>query len=421
MRRTIISSALVLASMIPQTTSKAQIAPVAQSLPGGATWTSEVPSNWNGTLLLYSRGYSPVAGNPEPAPKAHRQALLDAGYAIAGSNYGSGGWAVEQAIPAQRATIAAFSAKHGKPRRVIAWGSSMGGLVSTALAETKGSGIHGAAPMCASIGGSLGMMNMALDGAYAFRTLIAPGSEIRIVRIDDDRANGKRVMDALATATGTPEGRARVALAGVLAGIPGWTSRDRAQPSDTDYTAQGEEIARSFVMGVFLPRTDQERRAGGVFSWNRGIDYRVQLGRSGRRPMVEALYRAAGLDLAKDLATLNAGERVEADPKAVAYMRTNYAPNARPFVPLVAVQTIGDGLTAPALQRGYAEAARGDVKSLFVNAAGHCTFDTATVLSTIRYLDARIETGKWPATPGNFVSHQPAPMLRPCWRGGTCR
>lgn len=421
MRRTIISSALVLASMVPQATGRAQVAPVAQSLPGGATWIAEVPSNWNGALLLYSRGYSPVAGNPEPAPKAHRQALLNAGYAIAGSNYGSGGWAVEQAIPAQRATIAAFSAWHGKPRRVIAWGSSMGGLVSTALAETKGSGIHGAAPMCASIGGSVGMMNMALDGAYAFRTLIAPGSEIRIVRIDDDRANGKRVTDALATATGTPEGRARVALAGVLAGIPGWTSRDRPQPSDTDYTAQGEEIARSFVMGVFLPRTDQEQRAGGVFSWNRGIDYRVQLDRSGRRPMVAALYRAAGLDLAKDLATLNAGERVKADPKAVAYMRANYAPNARPLVPLVAVQTIGDGLTAPALQRGYAEAALGDVKSLFVNAAGHCTFDTATVLSTIRYLDARIETGKWPTTPGNFVSHQPVPMLRPCWRGGTCR
>lgn len=421
MRRTAISTVLALAFIVPHAAGSAQVAPVVQALPGGAMWTAEIPANWNGTLLLYSRGYSPVAGQPEPAPKAHRQALLDAGYAIAGSNYGSGGWAIKQAIPAQRATIAAFSARYGKPRRVIAWGSSMGGLVSTALAETKDSGIHGAAPMCASIGGSLGMMNMALDGAYAFRTLIAPGSDIRIVRIDDDRANGKRVADALATATRTQEGRARVALAGILAGIPGWTSRDRPRPEATDYPAQGEEIARSFVMGVFLPRTDQEKRAGGVYSWNAGIDYRVQLDRSGRRPMVEALYRAAGLDLAKDLAALNAGERIKADPKAVAYMRANYTPNARPLVPLVAVQTIGDGLTAPALQRGYAEAARGDVRSLYTHAAGHCTFDTATVLSTIRYLDARIDAGKWPTMPSEFVMHQPAPMLRPCWRGRACR
>lgn len=392
-----------------------------QALPGGARWAADVPANWNGTLLLYSRGYSPSAGNPDPAPKQHRQALLDAGYAIAGSDYGSGGWALEQAVPAQRATLAAFAAKHGKPRRVIAWGSSMGGLVSTALAEAKGSGIDGAAPMCSSIGGSLGMMNMALDGAYAFRTLIAPDAGIRVTGIDDDRVNGKRVADALAEAAKTPQGRARIALAGVLAGIPNWTSRDKPQPAATDYAAQAAEIAKSFVMGVYLPRTDQEARAGGTFSWNTGIDYRAQLAKSGRRAMVAALYRDAGLKLDTDLATLNAGKRIAADPKAVAYMRAHYTPNARPLVPLVAVQTIGDGLTAPAMQRGYAQAARGDVKSLYVNAAGHCTFDTATVLATIRYLDTRIATGKWPQTPAAFVPHQPAPMLRPCWRGGKCR
>lgn len=418
MRTGAIAAVTMLAMTLPGAARQEQLA---QTLPGGARWSAEVPPNWNGTLLLYSRGYSPSAGNPDAAPKQHRQALLDAGYAIAGSDYGSGGWALEQAVPAQRATIAAFAAKHGKPKRVIAWGSSMGGLVSTALAEAKGSGIDGAAPMCASIGGSLGMMNMALDGAYAFRTLVAPDAGIRVTGIDDDRINSKRVADALAEAAKTPQGRARIALAGVLAGIPDWTSRDKPQPAPTDYAAQGAEIAKSFVMGVYLPRTDQEARAGGIFSWNTGIDYRAQLARSGRRAMVEALYRNAGLKLDADLATLNAGKRIAADPRAVAYMRANYTPNARPLVPLVAVQTIGDGLTAPALQRGYAEAARGDVKSLYVNAAGHCTFDTATVLATIRYLDTRIATGKWPQTPATFVPHQPAPMLRPCWRGGKCR
>lgn len=418
MRTGAIAAITVLAMTLPGAARQEQ---AAQTLPGGARWSAEVPANWNGTLLLYSRGYSPSAGNPDPAPKQHRQALLDAGYAIAGSDYGSGGWALEQAVPAQRATLAAFAAKHGKPKRVIAWGSSMGGLVSTALAEAKGSGIDGAAPMCASIGGSLGMMNMALDGAYAFRTLVAPEAGIRVTGIDDDRINGKRVADALAEAAKTPQGRARIALAGVLAGIPGWTSRDKPQPAATDYTAQAAEIAKSFVMGVYLPRTDQEARAGGTFSWNAGIDYRAQLARSGRRAMVAALYRDAGLKLDADLATLNAGQRIAADPKAVTYMRAHYTPNARPLVPLVAVQTIGDGLTAPALQRGYAEAARGDVKSLYVNAAGHCTFDTATVLATIRYLDTRIATGKWPQTPATFVPHKPVPMLRPCWRGGKCR
>ncbi|MEN3747460.1 alpha/beta hydrolase [Sphingomonas sp. HF-S3] len=422
MRRKLGLALTMLAVAWPQSGTIGQTRQDANLLPGGAHWAAEVPPDWNGTLLLYSRGYSPNVGSPEAAPRQHRQALLDAGYALAGSDYGSGGWAIEEAVPAQRATIAAFAARYGKPKRVIAWGSSMGGLVSTALAEQRGSGIDGAAPMCASIGGSLGMMNMALDGAYAFRTLVAPDAGIRLVDIDDDRANGKRVGDALTEALKTPRGRARVTLAGVLAGIPGWTSRDRPEPAADAYRAQADEIARAFVMGVYLPRVDQEKRAGGAFSWNTGIDYRAQLARSGRRDLVEALYREAGLKLDADLARLNGGQRIAARPQAVDYMRAHYTPNARPLVPLLAVQTIGDGMTAPAMQRGYAEAARSDrVRSLYVRAAGHCTFDTLTVLATVRYLDRRIASGTWGRAPDAFVPHRPAPMLRACWRGGKCR
>ncbi|AHE52359.1 alpha/beta hydrolase family protein [Sphingomonas sanxanigenens] len=417
MRRSIVRAvALMLATAVPAAIG----ADDGGVLPAGAHWDAAVPANWNGTLLLYSRGYSANPGAPEAAPKPHRQALLDAGYAIAGSDYGASGWALEEAVPAQQATVAAFAARHGKPKRVIAWGSSMGGLVTTALAERRGSGIDGGVAMCASIGGALGMMNMALDGAYAFRTLIAPDADIRIVDVDDDRANGRRVAAALASATQTPQGRARIALAGVLAGIPGWTRADGAEPAPTDYRAQVDEIAKAFVMGVYLPRTDQEKRAGGAFSWNSGIDYRAQVALSGRQPLLAALYREAGLDLDADLAKLNAGQRVTAKPAAVAYMRAHYTPNARPLVPLAAVQMIGDGLTSPSLQRGYVEAAKG-AESLWVRGAGHCGFDTPTVLAAIRHVEARIESGRWGARPAGFVAHTPPPMLRPCVRGGTCR
>lgn len=388
------------------------------TLPSGAKWVAEVPAKWNGTLLLWSRGYSPSAGSPEAAGRGMNKQLLDAGYAIAGSDYGAGGWALAEAVPAQRQTIAAFAVAHAKPKRVIAWGYSMGGLVTTALAEQPRPAIHGALAMCASIGGAVGMMNMALDGAYAFRTLVAPDAGIRLVDVDDDRANAKRAGDALAVAMQTPEGRARVMLAGVLGGIPGWTSRDRPEPSATDYEGQVDEIARSFTMGIFLPRTDQEKRTGGVFSWNTDVDYRKQLALSGRREMVEALYRKAALDLDDELARLNSGQRIVAKPSAVEYMVRNYTPNARPRVPLLAVQTIGDGLTSPSLQRGYAEAARGrDVKSVYVRGAGHCTFTPETVMASIRLLDARLQKGKWETVPATFVSHTPPPMLRPFVRG----
>lgn len=395
---------------------------VARTLPSGARWAAEVPPRWNGTLLLWSRGYSPVVGAPEAAPRQIRDMLLAQGYALAGSDYGAAGWALAQAVPAQRDTVQAFSTVFGKPRRVIAWGYSMGGLVSTALAEQRPAAVDGALAMCASIGGAVGMMNMALDGAYAFRTLVAPQSDIRLVRIDDDRTNAKRVGDAIAAAMRTPEGRARLALAGVLAGIPGWTSADRPEPAAADRDAQLEEIARSFAMGAFLPRVDQEKRAGGVFSWNTGIDYRRQLARSERRKFVEALYRRAGLDLDADLARLNAGPRIGADPKAVAYMLRNYTPTARPTVPVVAVQAVGDGLTSPSLQRAYVDATPpGAVRSLYVRAAGHCGFTPEVALAAIRYLDDRLQRGRWDKAPAQFTRYTPPPMLRPCVRGRSCK
>ncbi|MDT8758428.1 alpha/beta hydrolase [Sphingomonas psychrotolerans] len=418
-RHLLIPAALL--ACVPQSQSPAHEGQAPRTLPSGAHWNAEVPANWNGTLLLWSRGYSPRLGEPEVAARGLREALLAEGYALAGSDYGAAGWALERAVPAQRDTVAAFAAVYGKPKRVIAWGHSMGGLVTTALAEQRPAAVDGALAMCASIGGAVGMMNMALDGAYAFRTLVAPDAGIRLVDVDDDRANARRVADALAAAMQTPAGRARIALAGVLAGIPGWTSADRAEPAAGDVDAQLEEIARSFAMGVFLPRADQESRAGGAFSWNTNIDYRRQLARSGRRALVEALYRKAGVDLEADLVRLNAGPRVKAEPKAVAYMLRHYTPNARPQVPLLAVQAIGDGLTSPSLQRGYAEAARGDVRSLYVRAAGHCGFTPEVTLAAIRHLDQRLRTGRWGAMPAAFVAYTPPPMLRPCVRGRACK
>ena len=395
--------------------------PSGGALPSGARWSADVPANWNGTLLLWSRGYSQKPGGPESAPSSVRAQLLAAGYALAGSDYGSGGWALAEAVPAQRATVAAFVARYGKPRRIIAWGNSMGGLVTTALSEQRPAAVDGGLAMCASIGGAVGMMNMALDGATAFRTLVAPNSGIRVVDIDDDRTNGARVAEALAAARTTAAGRARVALAGVLAGIPGWTRRDTAEPDANDVRAQADAIADSFVTGVFLPRADQEARAGGGFSWTTGVDYAAQLRLSGRRPFVAALYREAGLNLDADLARLNAAPRIVAKPGAVRYMMQNYTPDARPSVPLLAVQAIGDGQTSPSLQRGYVEAARGDVRSLWVRQAGHCAFTPDTVLASIRHIEARLVRGRWPVRPDGFVTYTPPPMLRPCVRGGLCR
>src|SRR5438552_14282645 len=115
--------------------------PTAQALRGvtthtgtfadGATYLIEVPTNWNGTLLLFSHGYvGPGEPNPatdvgDPLPRFY---LLTRGYALAGSSYATTAWAVHEALSDQIAVLDTFNSLVGQPSRTIAWGNSMGGL-----------------------------------------------------------------------------------------------------------------------------------------------------------------------------------------------------------------------------------------------------------------------------------------------------
>src|SRR5690606_23799607 len=169
-----------------------------------------------------------------------------------------------------------------------------------------------------------------------------------------DNADGvQRQIEAMNVARRTPAGRARVALAGVLGGIPGWTQPDLPKPAATDYAAREEQIAAAVRRGLFLPRGDQESRAGGVFSWNTGVDYGALLEASGRADFVLALYGEAGLDLAADVERLNSAPRVAANEDAVSYMRAHFTPTGRIGVPVLSLHTVGDGMTSPSLQRSY--------------------------------------------------------------------
>ena len=140
MRRFII--VILLAALIPPP-AVASTAPshVEGVLPDGSAYVIDVPARWNGTVLLYSHGYVPDVGtNPaRNAPSdAVRSALLDGGYAQIGSSYPETGWAVQRAIPAQLSTLEVFRDRFGAPRRTIAWGTSMGGMITTGLAERYG-------------------------------------------------------------------------------------------------------------------------------------------------------------------------------------------------------------------------------------------------------------------------------------------
>lgn len=104
-----------------------------------------MPAQWNGDLVLFSHGFRGGPDNPVRDANFTRtaQALQDQGYAVAQASYARIGWALGTAVDDQLGTLEWFRAEVGSPRRTIAVGRSMGGLVSSLIAERPGSGVDG--------------------------------------------------------------------------------------------------------------------------------------------------------------------------------------------------------------------------------------------------------------------------------------
>src|ERR1700733_2605503 len=201
----------------------------AQTLTGtlhdGATYLIQVPANWNGTLVLYSHGYvTPGSANPatDVGDPLTGQWLLSSGYALAGSSYATTGWAVQQAIPDQLSTLNTFDRRVRSPVRTIAWGDSLGGMITAGLLQVAPDRFAAALPMCGVVAGGVGTWNVALDSAFALQQLLGPTSGLQVVNITDPPANLDTAEAILAGAQATAAGRARIALASALGDIPGW-------------------------------------------------------------------------------------------------------------------------------------------------------------------------------------------------------
>ena len=413
------------------------------TLPDGATFLIEVPSPWNGTLLLYSHGYV-GPGSPNPAQDVGdpltRAALLAGGFALAGSSYAHTGWAIQEALVDQIAVLDTFNAFFGKPTRTIAWGHSLGGIITAGLIQNNPQRFDAALPMCGVLSGGVATWNQALDSAFAFKTLLAFGSPLQVVNIINPGANFVLSEQILAAASATPQGRARLALSTALGDTPGWFDPASSEPAEDDFAAQQQNQflwAKNvdFVF-VFFLRAELEARAGGNPSWNTGVDYRVQFEHSVDREEVRALYRAAGLDLENDLETLNNAARITANPASVEYLEKNIIFDGNIHIPVLTLHTKGDGLVSNQNESAYrktVEEAGNErfLRQVFVHRAGHCTFTPAETLATLGNLISRLDTGKWAdlkadtlnaeaaalgplnIAPPAFFSFRPAPYLRP--------
>jgi predicted esterase len=377
------------------------------TLPDGATWKAEVPAAWNGTLLLYSHGYRFPGANPaqDVGDPLTGRFLLDRGFALAGSSYAHTGWALQEGIPDQLAMLDEFDKQVGHPSTTIAWGHSLGGIMTAGLVQAAPQRFDGALPMCGVLAGGVGTWNVALDGLFAFKVLLAPDSALQIVRMTNPFANFNLANQILAGAQSTPQGRARLGLVAALTDSPGWTDPSKPEPAENDAAARvANQIGSIASLGIpfgFLARAELEARAGGNPSWNTHVDYARQLAQSIDHKEVLALYKQAGLDLDADLSRLNDAERISADPAAVSYLSDHVSFNGDlGGVPVLSIHTDNDPLVDVEQEQSYASAVRtaGDrdlLRQAFVHRAGHCTFSPAEQISALQALLDRVHASSW--------------------------
>jgi pimeloyl-ACP methyl ester carboxylesterase len=424
------------------------------TLPDGATYEIQCPAGaWNGTLFLYSHGYV-VPGSSNPAMDAGDPVtgswMLGHGFALAGSSYATTGWAIQQALPDQISTLGVFGKTYGQPSRTVAWGHSLGGIITAGLIQRYPRRFTAALPMCGVLSGGVATWNTALDAAFAFQKLIDPS--VTVVNITSPESNLSGAEVALAAAQKTKKGRARIALGAALADTPGWFTPLSPQPARNAFTKQeanqylwDSEVDFPFV---FALRAELEARAGGNVSWNTGVNYLSDFARSVDRREVAGLYHAAGMSLHKDLETLNHATRISPDPQAVRYLEHNIAFSGKITIPVLTMHTTGDGLVVPENEQAYRKvvnrAANGALlEQIFVHRAGHCAFTPAETITAVRTLMHRVNTGSWGAegltprnlnrraaalgpeynifldgskvvpTPPAFIHYRPAPYLRP--------
>jgi pimeloyl-ACP methyl ester carboxylesterase len=389
-------------------------APVASPLPrnvtgtlGKASYDIDVPPAWNGTLFLFSHGYvapgSLNGAQDAPAGFALRW-LLDHHYAAAGSSYSATGWALEDAFRDQISLLDYFSAHVGKPKRVITWGVSLGGIITAGLVQLHPDRFAAALPLCGVLAGGVATWNAELDSAYAFKTLVAPTSSLQLTGINDATANRELASRLFAAAAADAQGRARLALVAALIDLPGWFDPRLPEPAPADFAARQaaqleweSQVDFAFAFGY---RQELEQRAGGNPSWNAGVDYAAVFAGSPDRDEVAALYRNAGLDLQADLRRLNAGTRIKPDPAAASYLARFISFDGKLGVPVLSVHTTGDGLVVPPNESSYAHAvtAAGDgdmLRQVFVHRAGHCAFAPGEIVAALQVLLKRVDTGAW--------------------------
>jgi hypothetical protein len=387
----------------------------------GAPYEIRLPSGkWNGTLIMYNHGYRVAQPAPPDFAAVDRsalpegfgdyiQGLLDKGYAVAGSAFKTNGWDTLDAVADDEALHKFFVDKVGKPTRVYVSGDSLGGLITQMVAEKHPEWVDGSAPFCGAVAGTNLNLDLALDVAYAVKTLIDPSLKLTGYASNDEankawqHAYDEMVAAAPDVANGTP----KILMIAALVDAPAQTKTYDGATIPSHVKAAVESIATALGYGTF-GRYEIEQRVGGNPSGNDKVDYAARVSDS-ERALIDTVSPGS-TDKLLDL--LSAGARVTADPAARSKADELGNPSGDIKMPTITMHTISDPLVLVQNERVLFDRANasprraGDLLQLYTAApqtypestgapygAGHCNFTITERTGVLTLLDNWVRNG----------------------------
>ena len=404
---TVLVTAPTVANAAPACDGKSPIQSCVGVTSDGAPYAMQVPANFNGTVALYSHGYRynvdipaaiPLIGGykitntPEPVPGGNAEVakyFFSQGIAIVGSGFARQGWNPDSAIKTNVELIDTFKKQFPKTTKVVAWGSSLGGVITQGLAEKHPELVSAVAPMCMADNISP-QLTMAGDFLWGIKVLFDPtikggNYSAGAAGVAESYADlGKvftvmgKLQAALATgawpdtssatgkalaAAGIPS-RSALLLLGLMAGLPTQSAHFDSISGPDGALKLTFPLALSPALAILengtnaaalavLATQDVENQVGGAIFDNTKTDYSARI--DGERVIYNAaLSGNTVIDaLLGALSAANPGApRAKADPAAVAKMNALHTNTGKITVPTVLMVGLADPITpAGASQR----------------------------------------------------------------------
>ena len=258
---TVASAALVATAVIgipsvaqaadPQCATASYVTQCAGAGADGAPYLMIAAANFNGTVFIWSHGIRPAINIPatlapvgpytitnaaEPGPRTSSgdlsvvNALVAAGYGVAGSGYSRQSLNVKEALAANVELIATFKKKFPTTKKVIAWGDSLGSMHSQKLAETNPDLVDGVVLSCPAANPSDAMINYFGDALYGFKAFFDPSIKVGGYSTDAATRQGEQLANI---------GKVLTVLGKLSAGLSSGAWPDTASPAGKALQAAG--------------------------------------------------------------------------------------------------------------------------------------------------------------------------------------